>query len=169
LFIAVDTNPDLLRQAARRSQRKPERGGAPNLLCLAAAAEELGCELPGAADRVSIILPWGRLLRSVVQPDLAGLRCIAALGQPGTIFDIVFSYDPHIDAQATGPLGSLALDERYVTTQLPPVYRQAGLELVEAKRLSLAELRDYPTTWAKRLSFGREREVWAVRAVLAMG
>lgn len=62
------------------SVSEPEAsGGASILLCLAGAAEGLSEELPGVADRISVILPWGRLLRSVAQPDLADLRGIAAL------------------------------------------------------------------------------------------
>lgn len=163
--MAVDSNQELLTRIAWQSKRKPSRGGAPNLLCLAEAAEGLSRELPGIADRVSVILPWGRLLRSVAQPDLADLRNIAALCQAEATMEIVFSYDPDIDAQEGGPLRRLVVDEAHVIRELPRVYRLAGLAVTEVKRLPLADLRNYSTTWARRLSFGREREVWRVTAI----
>jgi 16S rRNA (adenine(1408)-N(1))-methyltransferase len=164
LFIAVDANPDLLTQIARQAGRKASRGGVSNLLCLAAAAETLACELPGVADQLSIILPWGRLLRSVAQPDLDDLRHIAALGRAKATIEIVFSYDAGVDAQSGGLLGGLSLDEDQVHCNLPSAYRQAGLDLIDIKPLPLADLRAYPTTWAKRLAFGRPRQVWRLVA-----
>ncbi len=165
MFVAVDSNPELLARIAWQSERKPSRGGVPNLLCLAEAAEALSRELPGVADRISVILPWGRLLRSVAQPDLADLRSIAALCQPEATIEIVFSYDPCVDAQKGGPLPKLVVDEAHVVKELPRLYRLAGLDVTGVQRLPLADLKSYSTTWARRLSFGREREVWRVTAI----
>jgi 16S rRNA (adenine(1408)-N(1))-methyltransferase len=165
LFIAVDTNPESLSRIARQAGRKPSRGGVSNLLCIAEAAEALGQQLPGVADQVSVILPWGRLLRTVAEPNLEDLRNIVALGQTGATFEVLFSYDPCIDGQGRGPLGTGGLDEKHVKDKLPAAYELVGLAVKEVKRVSLNELKTYATTWAKRLAHGRAREVWRIKAV----
>ena len=165
LFVAVDANAEVLSKIARQAARKASKGGVPPLLCIAEAAEVLGEELPGIADKVSIILPWGRLLRTVAEPNLADLRNIAALGQIGATFEVVFSYDARIEGQGNGPLDTNSLDESHVRDKLPLVYASAELAVKEVKRVEMAELKAYSTTWAKRLAYGRKREVWRIRAV----
>ena len=63
------------------------------------------------------------------------------------------------------PVGVVALDEKHIRA-LPRFYEQAGLRVVSAEALPQRELRTYETTWAKRLAFGRERQVWRIRARL---
>lgn len=164
LFVAVDANPEGLRSIARQAARKPGKGGVPNLLCLAEAAEALGQALPGVADRVSVILPWGRLLAAVAEPNFDDLRQIAALGQPGAEFELLFSYDRRVDG-AGGALSRDGLDAAHVREQLPPRYAEAGLTVQRVEPVAMAELKNYGTTWAKRLAYGRPREVWRIRAV----
>lgn len=162
--MAVDTNAEALSKIARQAARKASKGGVPNFLCIAEAAQVLGQELPGVADTVSVILPWGRLLRTVAEPYLEDLRNIAVLGQVRASFEVVFSYDARIDGQSDGPLAS-GLDEAHVSDKLPVAYASAGLAVKEVKQLRRDELKAYSTTWAKRLAYGRAREVWRIRAV----
>ena len=163
--MAVDTHAEALAKIARQAARKASRGGVSNLLCIAEAAEVLGQALPGVADRVSVILPWGRLLRTVAEPNLEDLRHIAALGQMGADFEMVFSYDTRIDGQGGGPLGMGGLDEAHVRDRLPLAYASTGLAVQEVNRVNMDGLKTYSTTWTKRLAYGRKREVWRIRAV----
>lgn len=118
------------------------------------------------ADRVTVILPWGSLLRAVGAPELGSLRHIANLCLPDARVEIVLSYDETRDARQVIPLSSGAVDEEHVAA-LPRLYQEAGLEVVATDRLSERELADYQTTWAKRLAFGRPRRVWRLRAKYA--
>ena len=148
---------------ARQASRKASQGGVSNLLCLAEAAERLGQALPGLADQVSVILPWGRLLATVAEPNLEDLRHLAALGQVGASFEVLFSYDRRVDGAGLLDLGGL--NEAHVRDTLPLAYALAGLAVQAVERVSMAELKSYSTTWAKRLAYGRAREVWRIRAV----
>jgi hypothetical protein len=56
------------------------------------------------------------------------------------------------------------LDEEHMRTTLPRLYEQAGILFVAAEKISQRELADWQTTWAKRLAFGRARNVWRLRA-----
>jgi 16S rRNA (adenine(1408)-N(1))-methyltransferase len=163
LFIASDANPDALSEIAWRAGRKPARGGVPNLICIAEPLDTLATELAAVADRITIILPWGSLLRAVAAPELVSLRHIASLCRLDANVEIVLSYDEQRDARQgiLSPAG--AIDERHIAT-LPSLYREAGFQIMSTDRISQRELADYQTTWAKRLAFGRPRKVWRLRA-----
>ena len=120
-------------------------------------------ELAAVADRITVILPWGSLLRSVAAPEIDSLRHIAHLCLPEAAVEIVFSHDER-DARQRAPLGAGGLDEEHITTTLPRLYDQAGLPIVAAGRISQRELADCQTTWGKRLAFSQPRKVWRLRA-----
>ena len=162
LFIASDTNPAGLLEIAWKAGRKAERGGVPNLICIAEPLDALAAELAAVADRITVILPWGSLFRAVGAAELLSLRNIAHLCLPDANLDIVFSYDAQRDARQPIPLPAGAFDEEHIAT-LPRVYQQAGLQIVATDRLSQTKLAGYQTTWAKRLAFGRQRMIWRLR------
>lgn len=163
LFIASDSNAAALTEIAWRAGRKPERGGIPNLICIAEPLDALATELAAVADRITIILPWGSLLRAVAAPEVVSLRNIGRLCLAGADLEIVFSYDAQRDARQVIPLAAGALDEEHIAT-LPRLYEQAALQILAADRLPQKELAAYQTTWAKRIAFGRPRKIWRLRA-----
>ena len=71
LAIGLDTDRDALRRAAQRAARRPERGGAPNALFVAADAQHPPPELTGAARRLTIHFPWSALLRLILNDPAA--------------------------------------------------------------------------------------------------
>ena len=164
LFIACDANASGLLETAWKARRKPSRGGIPNLICLGEPLDRLAAELGVIADRVSIILPWGSLLRTVAAPDPSSLQQIQSLCLPGAELEIVFSWDPQRDGVEGARLGLSPLTEAHIAHHLRAVYREASLEITMAERLSGVELAGYETTWAKRLASGRAREIWRIQA-----
>jgi 16S rRNA (adenine(1408)-N(1))-methyltransferase len=56
------------------------------------------------------------------------------------------------------------LSERYLSLELPAGYRAAGFRIERVAALAREGLRELPSTWAKRLAFGRPREVWRITA-----
>ncbi len=124
----------------------------------------LAAELGAVADRVTVILPWGSLLKTVAAPDMDSLRHVASLCRAEATLEIVFSYDKRRDAKLGFPLGIAGLDEQHVLATLPRLYEQAGFGMVAVDKLPQRELVSYETTWAKRLAFGRSREVWCLQA-----
>ena len=164
LFIASDANADGLLETAWKAARKPARGGILNLICIAEPLEVLATELESIAERLTVILPWGSLLRAVAAPEATSLLQIASLCSSKANIEIVFSFDPHRDAAEGARLGIAHLDGRYITSRLPEVYRRAGLQVEHVQAMPFRELAEYETSWAKRLATGRERNVWRIRA-----
>ena len=164
LFIATDANPDALLDTAWKAARKPSRGGIPNLICVSEPLEVLAKELSNIADCLTVILPWGSLLRAVLAPEIASLHQIASLCSDAAGVEIVFSCDPRQDAQERARLGIVQIEQRIISSTLPELYQQAGLAVLKAEKISQQELAIYETTWAKRLATGRPRDIWRLRA-----
>lgn len=68
LVVGVDPVAAAMREASRSAARKPIRGGLANALFLVGSAEELPGPLAGRADEITVSLPWGSLLRGVLDP-----------------------------------------------------------------------------------------------------
>ncbi|MCB9752998.1 MAG: hypothetical protein H6713_23840, partial [Myxococcales bacterium] len=119
--------------------------------------------LRARASRLTVILPWGSLLRAVTAPELETLARLRALCQPGASLELVFSHDAR-DRQKHAPLGPEDAMSEAHARGLASVYPRAGFEVRSIERLEVTALRAYPTTWAKRLGHGRARDVYRLRA-----
>ena len=139
--IGVDLCHANLRETARRSPA--------NALFVIADALAIPVPLHGMAHGVTIEFPWGSLLRGLLGGERTHIDGIAALGKPGLALDL----DICLNAGALAEEGWLleAGVERVATA-----LRHHGISKVAMRWLGQAELRCLPTTWAKRLAFGRD-------------
>jgi 16S rRNA (adenine(1408)-N(1))-methyltransferase len=69
LVIGVDTNASALREVSRRAARPAHKGGLPNALFIEADAARALRELRGCVHELRIMLPWGSLLRLVLEGE----------------------------------------------------------------------------------------------------
>jgi 16S rRNA (adenine(1408)-N(1))-methyltransferase len=163
LAIGVDANADELRAASRRFAAKPARGGLPNALLGRLALADAPGEIAGLADRLTLLLPWGSLLRAVALPDAAALAALRALCRPEAELCVVFGYGPQTEATAIRALALPALDDPATPVALQRAYRDAGFAVI-VRELPLDEVRALPTTWAKKLAYsGRPRRFVELR------
>jgi 16S rRNA (adenine(1408)-N(1))-methyltransferase len=133
--------------ACRENLREHSRAGLPNVLYLIASAQALPCELDGQAGRVTINFPWGSLLDGLLagDPDLMdGLRRIS---RPGA--DLLIRLNG-------GALAESGADLVSGPARIGRVLSEAGFRLGPPISLGVRELRACPTTWARRLAFGRD-------------
>jgi len=130
LFVGLDAIADNLRDASRRAP--------PNALFGRLALEEAPGELAALADRLTVLFPWGSLLRAVALPEPGLLSRLRGLCKPGAEVRFVFEHASGVET-------------------LENVYREAGLAL-GGREMSVEEARALPTTWAKKLGYsGRPR------------
>jgi 16S rRNA (adenine(1408)-N(1))-methyltransferase len=161
LVVGLDAGPDAMRPTAARAARKPAKGGQPNALFVWASAEAVPAELTGVTE-VHSLMPWGSLLRALVEPDEAVLRGIAAVCAPGATFLITLNLHawrppvPEVGATAEPTPGSTA-------GTLVPAYARAGWTLDAAWYPDAGELAALGTSWTKRL--GSTRDELAVLAL----
>ncbi len=137
--IGLDACRENLQQASRRAPH--------NALYLIANALALPSELRDLATEVTINFPWGSLLEGLLKGEVTLLEGLAAVARPAT----------HLTVRLNG--GALAeagwsLSEG--AAQVQRVLNANGFTLDRSIELDAAALRQLPTTWAKRLAFGRD-------------
>jgi 16S rRNA (adenine(1408)-N(1))-methyltransferase len=119
------------------------------------ALERAPGALEGLANRLTVLLPWGSLLRAVALGEVDGLTRLGRLCAPGAAVEIVYGHGDSELPAAGGPSAARVVAR----------YAEAGLE-VSATKVSAGEVAALPTTWAKRLAHSdRERAFWRLKGV----
>jgi 16S rRNA (adenine(1408)-N(1))-methyltransferase len=154
IVLGVDANAASMAERSRRAARSPRKDGLPNAVFVASAAEALPAELDGSADEVTVLFPWGSLLRGALGLDEGVAEAIAGLLKRGGRLRVVLSVAPR-DGIAEIP----CLDETGVADV---ARRQAchGLDLVAARLATAEDLAGIRSSWAGRLRSDPSRAVW---------
>ncbi len=160
--VGIDPDHAGLVEASRRAEGPAKRGGLPNALFVLGSAEDLPGPFEGLATSVSVLFPWGSLMRAAVRPDEGFGERIAALCQPGATVEVVYSFDSR-DAAELERLGLGANDPRAVACG----YEADGFGVRCIEELDVEGIKAYPTTWARKLSTGSGRV--ATRVVMVRG
>jgi 16S rRNA (adenine(1408)-N(1))-methyltransferase len=147
LVIGIDACRENLIEASRRA---PD-----NALCGIANALALPPELDGLAAQVTINFPWGSLLDGLLAGDPALLTGLARVSRPDVTLDLRLNAGAL--AEAGWPLEAGAARVRTVLIE-------NGFVVGRPVVMGVPELRAYPTTWAKRLAYGRDPRVLHLRA-----
>ena len=155
-YIGIDPNARPLEKIAEKIHRKPAKGGAPNVLFIQSAVEDLPSELYGVADELHVHFPWGSLLRAVAKGDIAVLQNLRRICSLAALLEVVIGLDPKRDQSEIERLGLTPLSLEFIDKQLVPNYAAAGFEVIECGILSASEWPKLNTSWAKRLH-GKER------------
>lgn len=147
LVIGVDACREQLWDASRRALA--------NELYVIANVESLPIELAGVASHVTINFPWGTLLEGLLDPRSPVLERLVGVMRPRATVEV------RLNAGALAEAG-YALDAG--AAQVRRALVEAGYAMAAPVELDAPALRAYPTTWSKRLAFGRDP-----RAVLLDG
>lgn len=159
LYIGIDPNARPLEKISEKIHRKPAKGGAPNVLFIQAAVEDLPSELNGVADEVHVHFPWGSLLRAVATGEITVLQNLRRICAPGALLEIVIGLDPARDQTEIERLGLIPLSIEFIDRQLTPNYRAAGFETIECGIIAASEWPKINTSWAKRLHGHEQRDI----------
>jgi len=150
LIIGVDSCRENLREY---SQAKLQ-----NMLFIIASAQNLPKELNGLVSQITINFPWGSLLESLLAGDPKLMRGLESISRSNTSVDVC--------------LNSGALDEAGTTLEAgaEKIYSnliRSGWQIESPVMINANALRSFPTTWAKRLAFGRDPRAIVLRGTLA--
>src|SRR4051812_7335961 len=146
-------------ESSLRAARSLRKGGLPNALFVAAAAESPPPELANAAVEMTISFPWGSLLGGSLALDGAAASAgIARLLAPGGSIRALVSIDPR------DRLMIPALDEA-AGESIEARWRTFGLELVGWRRATTEDLARARSSWGRRLASGHDRVVWRLDLV----
>ena len=159
LYIGIDPNARPLEKISEKIHRKPAKGGAPNVLFIQAAVEDLPSELNSVADEIHVHFPWGSLLRAVATGDIAMLQNLRRICSFGAMLEVVIGLDPVRDQTEIDRLGLTPLSIEFIDKQLVPNYRAAGFDVIERGVLAASDWPEFNTSWAKRLQGNEGRAV----------
>ena len=158
-YIGIDPNTRPLEKISEKIHRKPAKGGAPNVLFIQSAVEDLPAELDGVANEVHVHFPWGSLLRAVATGDVAVLRNLRRVCAVEALMEIVIGIDPVRDQTEISRLGLTPLSLEFIDNVLVANYAAASFEIVERGILSPSEWPHLDTSWAKRLQGNEQRTI----------
>jgi 16S rRNA (adenine(1408)-N(1))-methyltransferase len=146
-FIGVD--------ACRENLRANSLVKLPNALFVIASAQALPLELNGLASQININFPWGSLLESLLNNDASLIHGLLLITRPYAKLDI------HLNGEALSTAGwMLEAGADQIETNL----NASGWMTKSHVWMNSHTLRSTPTTWSKRLAFGRDPR--AVRLTL---
>ena len=150
LAIGIDASAAGMAESSLRAARSERRGRLPNALFVVAAAECLPPELAGLADELTILFPWGSLLRGVLALDAAPAAGIARLVRAGGRVKALVSITERdgLDMPPLCPEDRAGVAGRWACH---------GLVLEEFVPATPAEIAASCSTWARRLDAGRSR------------
>ena len=158
-YIGIDPNTRPLEKISEKIHRKPAKGGAPNVLFIQSAIEELPAVLNGVANEVHVHFPWGSLLRAVATGDVALLQNLRRICAAEALLEVVIGIDPARDQSELERLGVKPLTLEVVDTVLVPNYAAAGFAIIERGIIAASEWPTLETSWAKRLQGNEQRPI----------
>jgi 16S rRNA (adenine(1408)-N(1))-methyltransferase len=158
-YIGIDPNVRPLEKISEKIHRKPAKGGAPNVLFIQAAVEDLPSELDGVADEIHVHFPWGSLLRAVANGNSGVLTNLRRICAEGALLEVVMGLDPARDQTEIERLGLKPLTLEFIDQELAPAYAAVGFEVIERGVIKASEWPEFNTSWAKRLQGNEQRVI----------
>lgn len=133
--------------ACRENLHKVSSRAPVNALYVIANALTLPAELHGLADHVSINFPWGSLMAGLLNDERDLFESLHAVMRSRATLDVYLN-------------GGAVSEQGWELTQgaarVREVLQVNGFEVRAPISLATRELRDFPSSWAKRLAFGRD-------------
>ena len=133
--------------ACRENLIANSRRAPPNALFIIANAYSLPLELEPIATQVTINFPWGSLLKGLLNDE------------PDLLDNLIRIAPTQVDLTVCLNAGALNVCGWSLHDGAHRIYHVLSMNGYRMKRphdLTLSELQAYPTTWAKRLAYGRD-------------
>jgi 16S rRNA (adenine(1408)-N(1))-methyltransferase len=133
--------------ACRENLREHSQAKLQNLLFIVANAQRLPGELDGLISHMSINVPWGSLLESLLAGDPKLIGGLKSISRARAALDLRLNGGALAEAGKTLEAG---------TDKIHYNLLQAGWQLENPVIMDASALKKFPSTWAKRLAFGRD-------------
>ena len=150
-YIGIDAARESLQVASAKADKKPSRGGCPNVVFLCANVLEPMPELEAIADEIQWNFPWGSLMYALVQSDQEPMLNMIALAKKAATFKFYLNLYVFENETQRKDMGLPEVDARYVAKTLIPAWEKLGLICKRSEFIAADELKDHPSTWAGRL------------------
>jgi len=157
-YIGMDPSEKQLLEYSKKAVRKK----LPNVIFVVGSVENLPVELVSSSQKIYINLPWGSLLSNVVLPNKDVVKNISELLAPDEELEIVVGYHQDSEPSETERLSVPELSLDYIEKNLVPVYKKCGFTVKNIEQINKGDLKKIETTWSKKLSFGKKRDIFRI-------
>lgn len=164
-YIGTDADKQQLEDLSHKSQRKPEKGGLPNVIFIWAPVEEMPSELDYVADEVYVNFPWGSLLGGVINTDENVMGNITRLAKPNASLEITTTYDTKFEPQKIESLELPELTLDYLDGPWRTQVQKFGWDLKLISQLTSEEKKHLIPSWPKKILSQRDREVFNCKLI----
>lgn len=155
-FVGIDPSESQLREYSKKAVRKK----LPNVMFVVGSVEQLPNELENSAHKIYINLPWGSLLNTVVKPERNQLNKIAGVLKENGLLQTTVGYHKNLEPSEIKRLNLPRLTQDYIENTLALEYKKLGFSLQKTEKVKRVDLKKLETTWAKKLSFGKDRKIF---------
>ena len=155
-YIGIDPNQKQLEIYSKKAQKEKLQ----NAAFILDSIEKLDWDTTPIAQKIYVILPWGSLLQAFVGPNLQSLQKLKNLLKPNGQITIILGYSPESEPNETQRLQLQYLTSEYIETVLKTAYAKIGLTIHAVKKLQKTDLKEFETTWSKKLVFGKDRTIF---------
>ncbi|MDR1002772.1 MAG: 16S rRNA (adenine(1408)-N(1))-methyltransferase NpmA [Oscillospiraceae bacterium] len=166
LYIGVDPVKENMAETASKIIKKPAKGGLDNVLLVVGTIENIPEELKNCADSVTVVLPWGSLLESVVKPIAASLQNIVYAAKEGAEFLFIFTYSEICESGEIQRRNLPEINLEYFGDLYRETLKNVGLRVQNVEILNNDDIKGFASLWAKRLGYGRKRDFFKITGVV---
>jgi 16S rRNA (adenine(1408)-N(1))-methyltransferase len=156
LYIGVEPGLKQLGEYSKKSIKQKIS----NVLFVVGSLEIFPNELIGTADELTIILPWGSLLQSIVNPTEESLNTIKNILKKNGHLIIYFGYAPELEPSETKRLNLDLLDKNYIENNILPVFQGVGFSKISYDCITKDEMSTLASSWAKRIQTNNKRQIY---------
>ena len=144
--------------ACRDNLHEHSRAKLPNMLFVIANAQELPYELESLVSHITINFPWGSLLEGLLTCDPGLMNGLSSISQPNAQMAI------HLNSGALAEAGTnLGAGANLVYENM----NRYGWNLKHPCPMDRHVLRNFPTSWARRLAYGRDPRAMSLSGILS--
>ena len=133
--------------ACRENLRAHAQTKLHNMLFVIASAQQLPREFDGLVTHITINFPWGSLLQSLLAGDSKLICGIKSMSKAKTSLHLRLNGGALAEAGKTLEAGTDRISYNLV---------KAGWQIEHPVIMDAGSLKKFPSTWAKRLAFGRD-------------
>lgn len=145
--------------ACRENLRTHSQAKLQNLLFVIASAQRLPRELHGLASHITINFPWGSLLECLLAGDSNLMGALESVSRSAAAIDIRLNGGALAEAGMSLEAGAEKIYHNLL---------RAGWQIETPALMEAVALRCFPSTWAKRLAYGRDPRAIAFSGCLSV-
>ena len=166
MYIGIDISADSMEEYSRKASKKAEKGGLENVIYILSDVENFTQGLCSVVDNIYINLPWGTLRDGVVKGESNILDGIRKVAKNEGVLTIYTTYCDLYESKEIQYRELPKLDIHYLSQVLGKKYKDKGIIMTDLSSLDNEDLKNVPTKWARKLAFGRKREIFYMKFII---